>query len=257
MRLYDHNVVRFNTLDPIAAAFPMWSGYNYVVANPIRHIDPFGLDTTWHKNLPTVSVTAYRVRPKFQRLSNNDAEPDPLIGPFEHHYNGSLAAPSAFFEAYATMNQQPRGAYYQTVKAVNKTFGTTLNSATLFKGARTVSRSADKLLGKLGNIGMGITAANIVSEYQFDKVNAHTVVDIAFLGLGVLLATETIALSPAIVVGLGVYGLADWVIDFDDSIDSTFGFPSKSPVLTGADTHLLPLPDLPNYDHTHDYMPNR
>ena len=251
MRLYNHDVVRFNSIDPIAAAFPAWSGYHYVVGNPISHIDPFGMDTIRHATLRTVQVTAFRIRPRFERVRINDEELEPVIGPFEHHYNGSLAAPSAAAEAYATMKQQPRVPIYQTATGLNRTFGTKINPTTVFKGARAFSKSADKILGKLGAVGMGITAINLGFEIQTGKFDAHSVVDIAFLGLGVLAFTETIALSPAIIVGLGVYGLADWVIDFDDTIDGIAG--SKSFVNTGADTHLLPLPDVPGYDPDHQY----
>ncbi|MBK9459878.1 MAG: hypothetical protein IPN94_10705 [Sphingobacteriales bacterium] len=39
------DAVRFNTLDPLAAQFPSWSPYNYVMSNPLRMIDPNGMRT--------------------------------------------------------------------------------------------------------------------------------------------------------------------------------------------------------------------
>jgi RHS repeat-associated protein len=41
-RYYDNEVGRFLSLDPLAAIYPSWSAYNYVLANPIRFIDPNG-----------------------------------------------------------------------------------------------------------------------------------------------------------------------------------------------------------------------
>ena len=39
------DVVRFNTLDPLAAQFVSWSPYSYVMGNPVRLVDPMGART--------------------------------------------------------------------------------------------------------------------------------------------------------------------------------------------------------------------
>jgi len=41
-RFYDGDVARFNSLDPLAAEFPEWSDYNYVLGNPLILIDSDG-----------------------------------------------------------------------------------------------------------------------------------------------------------------------------------------------------------------------
>ena len=41
-RFYDGETVRFNSLDPLAAEFPSWSPFNYVLGNPNIYIDPDG-----------------------------------------------------------------------------------------------------------------------------------------------------------------------------------------------------------------------
>ncbi len=41
-RFYDADVARFNSLDPLAAEFPAWSDYNYVLGNPLYYTDPDG-----------------------------------------------------------------------------------------------------------------------------------------------------------------------------------------------------------------------
>ena len=41
-RDYDSDVARFLSLDPLAAEFPAWSDYNYVLGNPVMFIDPDG-----------------------------------------------------------------------------------------------------------------------------------------------------------------------------------------------------------------------
>lgn len=41
-RLYDADAGRFLSLDPLAADYPSWSDYNYVLGNPISLVDPDG-----------------------------------------------------------------------------------------------------------------------------------------------------------------------------------------------------------------------
>ena len=41
-RFYDSDVARFLSLDPLAAKFPAWSAYNYVLGNPVMFVDPDG-----------------------------------------------------------------------------------------------------------------------------------------------------------------------------------------------------------------------
>ncbi len=44
-RFYDSDVARFLSVDPMAAKYPEWSFYNYVMGNPLKFIDPDGKDT--------------------------------------------------------------------------------------------------------------------------------------------------------------------------------------------------------------------
>jgi RHS repeat-associated protein len=47
-RFYDSDVARFLSLDPLAAQFPEWSAYNYVLGNPVMFVDPDGKSPDWY-----------------------------------------------------------------------------------------------------------------------------------------------------------------------------------------------------------------
>lgn len=51
-RYYDSDYARFLSLDPLAAEFPGWSAYNYVMGNPVSLVDPEGLAPTEPPSAP-------------------------------------------------------------------------------------------------------------------------------------------------------------------------------------------------------------
>ncbi|MCI5055780.1 MAG: RHS repeat-associated core domain-containing protein [Flavobacteriales bacterium] len=46
-RWYDPSIARWHTIDPLAEEFTAWSGYNYVMNNPISMTDPDGKAPLW------------------------------------------------------------------------------------------------------------------------------------------------------------------------------------------------------------------
>ncbi len=86
-RWYDAAVGRWWSVDPLAEDYMSWSGYNYVMNNPMKYIDPDGkgvhlaIDTDKNGNITiTISATIYmygskatnELANKFQKRINND-----------------------------------------------------------------------------------------------------------------------------------------------------------------------------------------
>ena len=50
VRYYDSDLGRWMSVDPLAVKYPSWSPYNYTLGNPVRFVDPNGMEPEWTKD---------------------------------------------------------------------------------------------------------------------------------------------------------------------------------------------------------------
>ncbi|NDV97298.1 RHS repeat-associated core domain-containing protein [Dysgonomonas sp. 521] len=72
-RYMDSQIGRFTSVDPLAEKYYSWSPYSYVLNNPLRNIDPFGMDV-WTTNDPEEIARALR---HLQSVASNETS-DPF-----------------------------------------------------------------------------------------------------------------------------------------------------------------------------------
>ncbi|WP_067146183.1 hypothetical protein [Pseudotamlana agarivorans] len=150
-------------------------------------------------------------------------------------------------ELYNRIPKEFKRSYAYKISKVTKKVGKPAKAGKIFQGAERIAKKG-KFLGSLGN---ALTIGTIGYEYKTDTWDAHTVVDGAFLVVGVVAATFG---APAVVIGIAIYGLLDYAFDISEGIDEQFGrnsaFWDKKPIHNFR-TRRTPLFNEVKKDHTY------
>ncbi len=97
---------------------------------------------------------------------------------------------------------------------------TGVKSGQIFQGAKSFANSTGKVVSKLGPVGTLLGVGLAGYEIGTGTWDAHTAVNIAVMG-GATAATFFAA--PAVLTGIGIYGVGDYFLDFGGAIDRNVG----------------------------------
>ena len=258
-RMHDKALGRWFSMDKLSEMMPSISGYVYALNDPVRMIDLFGLypdkkeDPAYSVLLPEVMVTGKRTYVPSSGLywyypgmkSNWDDLPDwdelerqgraysesqrverdrflEKLSSSDKYLSGSLGLVGIGIEGYAQIPHPTLRHYtYEFTKSVNKfAKSKILGSGKTYQGMQKLVKNVGKGTKLLGAGASVLQSGIIAYELVTDQWDAHTVVN------GVLLAGGIIAsffAAPAVLIGIGVYGVADLVFDVGDKIDNVVG----------------------------------
>ena len=97
---------------------------------------------------------------------------------------------------------------------------TGIKAGRLFQGIKRFANSAGKWAARLGPAGTALGVVVQAYEYGSGTWDAHTVVNTVLM-VGAFAATFYAV--PAVLTGIAIYGVADYVFGLDDMIDRTIG----------------------------------
>ena len=144
----------------------------------------------------------------------------------EDHYNGGLDNVNLALTGYNKVHNDAKRkfAYNMSRKtnALSKSVNAKLNvkPGQIFQGAKSFTKTTSKITSKLGPAGVALSVGVIGYEVASDTWDAHTFVDGALL---VATGAAIIFGGPAVLIGIGVYGVLDYAFDIGDTIDNSLG----------------------------------
>ena len=123
-RWLDVETGRWSTIDPLAEKFDSWSGYHYVVNNPINYIDPNGMDTLYinryvddYKYTDDFTI-AYKI--DFSLMKNGTETKVNLMGCSENLYLVTSKTHESIGDNSATLNDEYKLTYQKMAKRPNR-----------------------------------------------------------------------------------------------------------------------------------------
>jgi RHS repeat-associated protein len=133
----------------------------------------------------------------------------------EDHYNGGLDNVNLAVYGFNNMSNETKRAFaYKLSKHID------VKSGRIFQSAKSFTKSTSKLTSKLGPIGTALSIGVIGYELTTDTWNAHTIIDGALLiGAGAAVVFG----APAVLIGIGVYGVLDYAFDISGKVDKAIG----------------------------------
>jgi RHS repeat-associated protein len=133
----------------------------------------------------------------------------------DKHLNGGLGTAGVAVQGYSNISNDVKRTYAYKLSKI-----TGLKSGQLFQGAKSFVNSTGKLVSKLGPVGTVLGGGVITYEVMNGTWDAHTAVN---TGLMIGAGVATFFAAPAVLTGIGIYGVGDYFFDFSGIINKNLG----------------------------------
>ena len=138
-----------------------------------------------------------------------------ILEGIEKHFNGAIGTVGISAQGYNSLPKNTKRTFSHKLSKL-----TGIKAGRLFQGIKRFANSAGKWAARLGPAGTALGASVQIYEYISGTWVAHTIVNTVLMA-GAFLAT--IYAAPAVLTGIAIYGVADYIFDFDKMLDNNIG----------------------------------
>ncbi len=140
----------------------------------------------------------------------------------EKHLNGQLGNANMIIDEYNKLSNINKINASTFLSAVSD-----IRAGKILRSTEGFMKSVGKVSKRLGYVGTALTAGVTLYEFGTDTWDAHSIVNLGLLGATAIATFATApviaAAAPAILAGIAIYGVADYMFGVGDQLDKSIG----------------------------------